>query len=834
MPFPRRKAGAVALAAGLLSCGPEIPSVQREEVVLAVYDPSKANLPTPNDLAMEGGKVAISENPELSAAENELKLSFNGADGFSTGSSARAQFTSALSAASISDKTVLAIDLGENGKGAPTPFAVRRDYADCDSSISLVAPAGYARGHVYLFAVRGGESGLEGAGGEPVVAAPAFHFLRAGVDLTAHPDAFPGTREEKQAKAKALEAVRQKLEPYFRVLEAQGLPRREVAALWTFTAVTGGEAYFDPGSKRIPFPNDLLKDPSTGLVSLPIDPSEKPESQALKRGFNQLDGFSLTAALAIDASEALDRTSVGAASVRVFRRDTLEQVAATVSLSSDGGKIVVQPTSPLRPATAYVVVAGKVSDVQGNPLGAMPLASLLKLKNPLLTAGGQSTISSVCAGSAARLEPLRAAMAPVLDKLESLPEPERLGRAQIAAAYTFTTQDIAKRARELWSAPYSANLPLTVQGVQSAGAPLTMPDVSKLLTGQLSTVDFLEPTSRAFRDKGQPRQIEFVLSVPKGVSAGSSLPVVVFGHGLNTERRLSFFVANRLAKAGFATMAIDFPYHGERTACLADSHCSWGATCATDGTCLKNGQPAELARSLNLWPVGKGTPSATGVAFVDVENLVGSRDHFRQAFVDLSAQVRLIREMDWKLVTGGYGLDGDRLMYVGISLGGIIGGGESGVDPHFKSMLLNVAGAGLVDLMRESNVFGPLLKQGLSAKGIQEGSPEYDSFVNAARWVLDEVDPINLAQFASREPLRWTDPKTGQANTAAPKRLRLQMASGDMVVPNSSTLRLLTASGIDKATQFRSFLGSHGFLADPAEPAYYPGQDDMASFLEGK
>ncbi len=814
------------LCALLFACGPQIPFERREKVVLAIYDPARADLPTPNDLAMKDGRVAIEPNGRLSDAENELKLSFNGYRGFSPYSSARIQFSAPLSAASIDERTVVALDLGEGGKGTPTPVEVRREYAACDSSISLFSPTGFTRGHVYLFAVRGGDDGLKGQNGERVAPSPAFHFLRAGEDLTEHPDAFPGaTRAEKRATAERLEAVRQSLEPYFQVLERHGLPRREVAALWTFTARVDGELFFDPGSKKIPFPNDLLRD-GQGRVSLPIDPSEKPESQALKRAFNELDGFSVTAALSVEATLPLDRSTVSTNTVRLFRADTIEPVDdIDVELSTDGRKVTVQPKTPLRPATRYVVVLHGLRDVEGRAVAPMPLASLLMRKHPLAI-DGRSTISSLCDDTAAHLEGIRAAMAPVLDRLEA----SGVKRADVSTAYAFTTLDIQKRVRELWNAPYDANLPLEVTDRKTVNPPITMPDVSKIIGGKLTTLDFLDPTTRAFRAKGQPAQIELVLTLPKGMPPGASAPVVVFGHGLNTERRLSLFVANRLARSGFATIAIDFPYHGERTVCTQSSHCSGGATCAKDGTCVGGG----LARLPNIFPIGEGTPTATGAAFVDVENLAASRDHFRQAFVDLSALTRLIREMDWKMVTGGYGLDGERLHYVGISLGGIVGASESGIDPHFRSMLLNVPGAGLVDLMRESLTFGPMLEQGLNAKGIRRGSPEYQSFVNAARWLLDEVDPLNLSVFAFREPFRYVDPRTKAEATSTKKRLRIQMAVNDTVVPNASTMRLVTASGVDKDKEFRSFLGTHGFLADPVEPAFYAGQEDMASFLEGK
>ncbi|MFN7130850.1 MAG: hypothetical protein ACK4N5_02130 [Myxococcales bacterium] len=846
--------GTVAAVLLLSACGPDIPTEARGPWVQAVYDPARADLPTPNDLAMVDGKVAIAPAPDSPAADAELKLGFNGYDGFSTGSSPKLKFTGPLSAASLSKDTVYALDLGEGGKGTPAPAEVSVEYADCDHSISFVAPAGFKPGHRYLFAVRGGDGGLKGASGEPVAPSPAFHFLRAGRDLRQHVDAMPGrTRAEREKTAAALEGLRQRLESSLQTLEKQGLPRTEVAALWTFTATTTAELAFDPGSRRIPFPNDLLRDPATGLVSLPIDPAEKPESQALKRGFNRLDGFSTTADLTVDATRPLDRSSLRAGkTVRLFRRDTLEEKTdVDVVLSKDGRRISVKLLTPLRPKTPYVLVVAGVRDSRVDRLAAMPLASLLKLKNPLLDASGNTTVASLCTDTAKRLEPMRAAMEPVLNLLEASGTP----RSEVSAAYTFTTQDIASRLQQLWAAPYEANLPLDVTDVDNRsplqrgivpvpGFDLTLPNVARVITGKMTTLDFLEPTTRAFRDNGAgvPTAIHFVLTLPKNLKTGDTPKVVVFGHGLMTERRLGLFVADRLAESGFATMAIDLPLHGERTACLQDSHCASGHKCAVDGVCMNGTKRGELARPPNGIPgMGPATPTASGQAFVDVANLFGARDHFRQAIVDLSAQTRLIRGMDWKRVTrydgnAGWDLAKDKLYYVGISLGGIMGANISGADPFFEALLLNVGGAGLPDLMRESSVFGPVLKNGLQEKGIVEGSPEYDAFVNAAKWVLDEADPINLARFAQRAPLDTRDPATGQVLARRKRALRLHMANGDTVVPNTATLRLVEATGIQKDTQFRAFTvnpgSGHGFLANPSDIAYGAGQKDMADFLE--
>ncbi len=824
----------MALALVLGACGAPIPNVSREPSVSVVFDPSTSNLPTPNDLALLDGVVALEPNPALSDVENELKATFNGRGGWSSGSSARVQFSGALSAASITDQTVLAFDLGEKRKGPVRRATVARAYTDCDHAITVTSPTGFAPGHTYLFAVIGEatENAVLGAGGERVTTAPAFHLLRAGKDLTQHLDAFPGAeREVRRATAQRLEAVRQQLEPLFQVLETQGVTRRSVVALWHFTVHSQGEVFFDPAQKKVPFPNDLLKDPATGLVALPGDPTDSPESSALKQAFNQLDGFSTTAALSFESTAPIDRKTVTPASARLFTAGTnIEVTNLTRTLSSDGKKLTLQPTAPLLPGQRYVVLLAGLKDVAGAALAPMPLSSVLSLSRPLVDAEKHSAVSSLCDATATQLETVRASIAQV----------EAAAGANLAnlnGAWAFTTQDILKRTRELWSTAYVENLPLTVSHVSAdAPVPLVMSNVAKIYSGKMSTFDRLDPTTRAFKPNGAgtPREIDFILTTPKSAAPGSLVKTAIYGHGLFTERRLMLMVADKLASIGFATFAIDFPYHGERSACTTDAQCSSGATCAKDGSCLKDGAPADFLRVPIPGVPGKGTPSATGQAWINVEYLPATRDHFRQALIDLSAQTRLARGMDWKPVLGGIGLDPNEIHWVGISLGGIVGSELTAVEPNIKSMLLNVPGANLVRLIRESLTFKWQLQAGLSAKGITEGTPAYEEFVNAAKWMLDEVDPLNLAPYAMVRPWTYQDPMTGQTLTAPKKRLRIQEAIGDTVVPNACTQELVDVIGIDRATQYREFVGTHGFLADPTEPSYYLGLNDMAAFLENK
>lgn len=58
------------------------------------------------------------------------------------------------------------------------------------------------------------------------------------------------------------------------------------------TALAGPTVEFDPANAIIPFPNNLLIDPTTGRVNIPASNCETPAAAALRTNvLNQLDGF---------------------------------------------------------------------------------------------------------------------------------------------------------------------------------------------------------------------------------------------------------------------------------------------------------------------------------------------------------------------------------------------------------------------------------------------------------------------------------------------------------------------------------------------------------------
>lgn len=920
---------------GLVACGAE-QARPPSNVIWAQFDPSTGQIPTPNDLVRDpvSGHLNLPITPDLPPADQEFRAYLNGLDAFPTSTPAALHFTADVKPESLDADTVLVWRLDAHG-GAPTPVAVAQTYSDVDHGLTLYPSGGWALGTRYAIAIRGGAKGAQGANGETVTAAPAFVFLRAGKDLTQHPWAMPGnTPGERMANAQKLEAVRQQLEPLFQAVVAQGWSRDEIALLFSFTTSSHPAVQFDPLSQAVPLPNDLVIDPSTGLVSIPPDRNDPPAQAKVKSALNTLDGFSTSGPFAAAATAPLDKASATDPShLRLFElADPPVEVTGVKRylypgdqehffglLNSENAQNPApdDPFTVLEPKTTYFWVVTGMKGSNGVPVEAQPVGALLRLKDSLV-ANGKSQVSGIADADAARLEPLRAKLAPALDYLEA----HGIPRASMAAVVPFTTLDVEGHTRALLEVPYDQSLSLTpVDFTVTGPSQNPLGHVDYVVEGHFETYDMLDPVTTSFGATGVHRPIGFTLTYPKGFDAAHPPKVILFGQALTTERRLAWMEAQRLAQEGFAVFSFDLPYHGERSSCHAtlpickvingmfatknpDGTITQGPTLCTDptssdqtgaeaaflctsGTCGEDGRCVGQGADFNRYPIPlyngalsanignvlesdpafanlalePSTPIASGAAFINLEDLGASRDHLRQAEIDFSAAYRFLTQTDWKqMLPGGLDLDTTDVGYTGISLGGILGGVETGAQPKISTFALNVGGAGLPDLFREPGIFGTILPPGLATQGIiLDPDPEKVNlpawqFLTASHWILDDVDPLNIARFALQQRDDYVDVMTGQVMHWPQKRVLVQMAGADTIVTNQSTYRLKsvldpnckvctdpTDESCAKGAQcvFTVFQGdTHIFEVDPLENlnpaqigAMTDGQDQVARFL---
>jgi hypothetical protein len=144
------------------------------------------------------------------------------------------------------------------------------------------------------------------------------------------------------------------------------------------------------------------------------------------------------------------------------------------------------------------------------------------------------------------------------------------------------------------------------------------------------------------------------------------------------------------------------------------------------------------------------------------------------------------------------------------------------LSPEIDRAVLNVPGADTVDLFKDSDFFGDQIKGFFAREKITWGSGEAERFLNVARWFIDGTDPQSVATLL------------GQG-----RRVLLQRATTDEVIPKANTFLLRDLAGvrqIDYDTGPPKVIISHAFLVVPIIDgnAITEGQNDITDFLQGR
>ncbi|MBA2662111.1 MAG: hypothetical protein H0U74_07420 [Bradymonadaceae bacterium] len=836
----------------------EVPQQAAPKAVRALWNPAESTLPSPTDLVRDTsqGRLNLPIDTAMTAAEQEFRRYLNGLDGYPLSIGLTIPLSGPVSAQSLPG-TLIATDLST---GAPVLLDPSFDAnaIAIKASASGAANASFLPGRTYGFGLWGYEGGARGLYGEPVIADAAFYFVRAPYALGDHATAMPGeTRAERQATADRLEDVQVLYAPLFAAMRERGIVREQVAVVSHFTTTARPAVWFDPASKRIPMPNDLLVDAETGLVTLPSSPGDDEERRQIAEGLSHYDGFSTSGPLVVKSTHRLHPDAARDAEVfRVFRHaedgSWVEEIDVVRGLLDDGHSIWLKPRLAFEPSSQYAyVVTGSLRSESGVYHEAQPLTALLRLQASLVDANGHSELSSLSDAEAVRLEPHRDATASLLDKLAA----SGVGRSQLAAAVPFRTTSAASILVDRRAELYKRNVRTDVVNITttepSGALRLLLNNVKTIVRGELTVLDHLDERTHAIEPGSQPKErlVKFSLTLPKNVDPTRPVPVVLFGHGLMTSRELLYLIADELAQGGFAALSLDLPMHGDRAICKTNSDCQSAATCDDLGQCINaDGSKGSLARFElpYLLPFLGGTqyeellsyPITSGAYFIEFENLFATRDHFGQAVLDLCQALRVIRGPELSAVAkthAGLALDGNDVVYLGMSLGGILGASLSAVEPTLESFVLNVPGADMVRLIEYSDLFKHRLAAMLASKNIAPGSDDYFAFANAVRWILDPIDPLNLVQHTVLDPLSYVDPIDNTTKRAPAKRVLIQMAEGDLVVPNEGTRVLSERMGVPFRTYTPS-VTNHGFLFDPnpLSQSTRAARDDMMEFFDAR
>ncbi len=331
--------------------------------------------------------------------------------------------------------------------------------------------------------------------------------------------------------------------------------------------------------------------------------------------------------------------------------------------------------------------------------------------------------------------------------------------------------------------------------------------------------------------------VPMLVGVPRTAKPTAGYPVLIYQHGITEDRGTLALIADTAAAAGFVIVGIDLPLHGimpnDPLYALSPTN-PMGPAYPGIPAPYRVGEPTfnvDYVNNATTAPGPDGTPDSSGQHFINLASILTARDNLRQGAANLIALTRAVPYLD---------IDGDaipdidpaRMHFLGWSLGGIIGSAYMGTplaNASIRSVSLFAAGCGIMETLRQSPGYSPVLNNGLAAAGFPPGTSIYWEFVHAAQATVESGDGCNYAANWIAKPTLMQMIQGTAGNATRPT---------DQAVPNSSTLRLANLLGLPTITATltnaggaraltRFTEGGHGTIALPA-----PAPQTMASYVE--
>ncbi len=657
---------------------------------------------------------------------------------------------------------------------------------------------------------------------------------------------------------------------------------------------------FDASAGNLPFPINLLFIGTTDLT-LNV-PSANPGNFGDPAvALSATDGFSTTEPWTINFVKnpisslnttrppaSIDPASVQAGqSVRFFEVSTVFGTIVMVSgvvreltpnvdyvaTLAAPNTLAILPLKPLKEMTTYMaVITNDVRDSDGNDATPDQQYYLGKRTQPLVDANGKST-TLLPDSLANSLEPLRQ----IINTQEAAAAAAGVNRDDIVLSFTAQTQSITPVLKNLRSiakpaATQVAATGMTTAAVGGAGiadiymgvitvpyylgipsasnpvAPLTefwraapgayVPPFNTLGLNPASThVTVANP----FPVKTGDQTVPLLISVPNANSGKSrpsaGWPVVIFGHGLGGDRTNMLAAADTLASIGYAVIAMDTPLHGIVPAVTPSLAPFYIENTPFGAIANERTFDVDYVNNATGAPGPDGIADQSGTHIINLQSMLTSRDNGRQAQADLSVLAVTIPHIS---INGDSlpDFDAGNMAYAGISMGSIMGLPFVATEPFIQRAFLSVPMGGLMRGLEASPTFGPRIRAGLAAAGVQPGTPAFQQFLTVGQTVIGPMDPVNWGLEA-----------------ATFKSIVLHEVIGDTVVPNavptaplSGTEPLIRSMGLEAYSSSRSGAGhlslagrfvppaSHSSLLSPAASpaATAEMQAQLASFIASK
>jgi hypothetical protein len=484
------------------------------------------------------------------------------------------------------------------------------------------------------------------------------------------------------------------------------------------------------------FPDDsLTRDDAEAITGMRVQigepawlASESTFFQPVWRQLEELDGFGTSAGIVLRFSAAIEAPP--GTVVDSVINETIElwdlgknnlpaqRVPYTAELLEEGKTLILTPVRPLRESQLHAVLVTK--DHKARDGGC--IAPSPTLKALLLDQASDDKVS--------RLK---------VRKDFFLSQTGREAH-EVSALSLFTTQTIFART-------LTQRLELRAKTYDWRTEPVcTVSGNLKKCRGVMTAWDY-----RIEGYLGEPKEpVTYELPVHIWLKVGQTQPasILFFGHGLGGEASQSRPIAEIAAAANMATVAISAPRHGDHPT----------ATPGSDSF-------------IDLFGISIADMTIDGFVF---------RENLRQASFD--------KQQVLELLSAQPDIDGDdtpdvnasRVVYWGISLGGIMGADFVGQTERVDAGIFSIAGGRLISVATDSKNFQGFAELLATMVG---GPDALKRLASPAQTLIDAGDPVNWASRLVKD----------RFDAGRPPHILMQMVMDDETVPNVSTEALARA-----------------------------------------
>jgi len=508
---------------------------------------------------------------------------------------------------------------------------------------------------------------------------------------------------------------------------------------------------WSPGGEltRWPEPALLVDDPTTETgLGVAFDIEDYPDLAATLRGYRQvftddlpeLDGFGINA----EAYFTFDRP---------WTLDDLPDAEATAAPEAGLGLVVLSPGEPrLHPVLVSTTDEGFTLLLA--PLSPLPARAEVAA---FVTTGLADATGGCLQPSDAVAADLASPDARTQDAIGALAELGVIGAPdELAALTAFPTQSIEEDTLAV-AADIEAREPPTF-----VEPPTCAPDGDTMIRceARFTAQDYRDADGVFRREGGAPATPVTSYEVPVTIwlpSEGTGpFPTLLFGHGLSGDRGQARRLAIFAAPEGWATVSAPALEHGEHPT---------------------NDTDAEgLTVVLEFFAIGELSGRALHATRL--------RENFRQTAWDRLQLTRLLEQSPDVDGDGAGDLDGARLAYLGVSLGGLMGPEVLAATDAYSAGVLVVPGGRVSTIMYESSLFGSLVDL-LRPRTATLG--DVRRFFPVLQTILDAGDPASYGAHGLRDRFA-TAPRVPS--------ILLGVVLDDEVVPNVANYALGRAYGV--------------------------------------